>query len=50
LEIDANAWRIAQNLEHLTIVNQTYFPLIEQSRNSDYKLPWAGFTLAVAFL
>jgi hypothetical protein len=38
----ADVWSIAQNIEHLIVVNQTYYPMIEQVRNGTYKLPWTG--------
>lgn len=35
-------WSIAQNLQHLIAVNESYFPIIEQVRAGSYKVPWPG--------
>lgn len=34
------SWSIAQNLEHLIIINNTYFPITESIRNGTYKTPF----------
>lgn len=44
---DANTWSIAQNLEHLILINQSYFPMIDRLRNKDHKKP---FTAKLGFL
>ncbi len=36
------AWSIAQNLDHLIVINKTYYPVIDQVRNNSYQLPWLG--------
>jgi hypothetical protein len=44
-------WSIAQNMEHLIIINETYFPLLSQLRDGKYKKPFMGrFGLMVNFL
>lgn len=35
-------WSIAQNIDHLIVINKTYFPLIESVRNKTCTLPWMG--------
>ncbi|MGA7723188.1 MAG: DinB family protein [Ignavibacteriaceae bacterium] len=37
---DPKTWSIAQNIEHLIIVNESYYPIIESIRNGSYKLPF----------
>jgi len=44
-------WSIAQNLEHLILINSSYFPIIEQLQQKDYKRPFHGrFQFIVKFL
>ena len=43
----AKTWSIAQNIDHLIVVNGTYFPVIESLRNGTYTLP---FTAKMGFL
>ena len=33
-------WSIAQNIDHLMVINATYFPIIENVRKGVYTLPW----------
>jgi len=44
---DKNTWSVAQNLEHLILINQSYFPMIDKLRNKNYKKP---FTAKIGFL
>jgi hypothetical protein len=44
---NAETWSIAQNLEHLILINQSYFPMIDGLRNKDHKKP---FTAKLGFL
>ncbi|MDQ4139801.1 MAG: DinB family protein [Bacteroidota bacterium] len=39
---DSNTWSIAQNIDHLIVINKTYFPVISSLKNGTYKLPWPG--------
>jgi len=39
---DAKTWSVAQNIHHLIVINQTYYPLIKQVREGQYQLPWIG--------
>ena len=32
-------WSIAQNIDHLIVINQTYFPALDDLRSGRYKLP-----------
>jgi len=44
---DASIWSIAQNIDHLIVINETYFPILESLRNGTYKPP---FTAKIGFL
>lgn len=33
-------WSIAQNIDHLIVINNTYFPVIESIRKGTYKTPF----------
>ena len=35
-----SVWSIAQNIDHLMVINKTYFPVIRQIRNGSYRLPF----------
>lgn len=35
-------WSIAQNIHHLIIINETYFPVLDRLKRKDYRLPWIG--------
>jgi hypothetical protein len=35
-------WSIAQNIDHLMVINKTYYPVIQSVRNNTYVLPWIG--------
>ena len=48
---DPQTWSIAQNLDHLIVINSTYFPLLEKVRKGDYQLPFlARFGFLVKFI
>jgi uncharacterized damage-inducible protein DinB len=48
---DTNTWSIAQNLDHLIVVNETYFPVLSSLKEGTYKLPFiAKFGFMVSFL
>ncbi len=36
------AWSIAQNIEHLIVINETYYPIIKSIRAETYKTPFLG--------
>ena len=43
-------WSIAQNLDHLIRINESYFPVISNIRQHTYKLPWyASFSFVSRF-
>ncbi len=45
-----STWSIAQNLEHLIIVNETYYPVLASLKNGTYKTPFiAKFGFLVSF-
>lgn len=35
-------WSIAQNIDHLIVINQTYYPVIDQLLKGQYKTPFIG--------
>ncbi|HJY22995.1 MAG TPA: DinB family protein [Hanamia sp.] len=37
-----STWSIAQNMEHLIRVNESYFPIIESIHDGNYKIPFTG--------
>lgn len=38
----AATWSIAQNIDHLIVINSTYFPVISAIRENRYSVPWIG--------
>ena len=40
--ISSGTWSIAQNIEHLIKVNETYYPVIDSVRKGTYELPFFG--------
>ncbi len=48
---DVKTWSIAQNIDHLIVVNSTYFPVIESIRRGNYSLPFpAKMGFLVSFM
>ena len=48
---DASVWSIAENMDHLIVVNKTYFPILEEVRAGKHKLPFlAKFKFVPRFL
>ncbi len=39
---NAQTWSIAQNIEHLIIINKSYFPILKTLREGAYKTPFIG--------
>lgn len=37
-----DSWSIAQNIEHLITINESYVPVIESALDNTYKLPFVG--------
>lgn len=37
-----DVWSIAQNIDHLIVINQTYYPVIDQLLKGQYKTPFIG--------
>lgn len=35
-------WSIAQNIHHLIVINETYFPVLDGLKKNEHKLPWMG--------
>lgn len=35
-------WSIAQNVDHLIVINETYFPIIKQLHERTFQLPFMG--------
>ncbi|MBL7870577.1 MAG: DinB family protein [Cyclobacteriaceae bacterium] len=47
----ANSWSIGQNLDHLIVINGTYYPVIKAVRSGTYQLPIiAKLDFMVSFL
>jgi len=50
-QTDGAHWSIAQNIEHLILINSSYFPIIDQLNQNVYKRPFHGrFQFIVRFL
>jgi hypothetical protein len=48
---DSSTWSIAQNLEHLIVVNETYYPVLASLKVGTYKAPFiAKIGFIVSFL
>lgn len=46
---NTDTWSIAQNLDHLIVVNKTYFPILHSLKQGTYKTPFiakAGFIVS----
>lgn len=39
---NGSTWSIAENMEHLISVNDSYFPIVEQLKAGNYKVPFLG--------
>jgi hypothetical protein len=39
---NASTWSIGQIIDHLFVINKTYFPIFNQLRNNEYQLIWLG--------
>jgi DinB superfamily len=37
---NSSTWSIAQNLEHLIVVNETYYPVLASLKDGTYKIPF----------
>ena len=37
---NSETWSIAQNIDHLIVINKSYFPIIESIRKRTYKIPF----------
>ena len=47
---NSQTWSIAQNLEHLIVVNETYYPVLSALKKGAYKKPFlANFSFIVSF-
>lgn len=48
---NSKTWSVGQNVDHLIVINGTYFPVIEAVRSGSYQLPFIGkFDFMVSFL
>ncbi|HEY3404261.1 MAG TPA: DinB family protein [Ohtaekwangia sp.] len=48
---DPQTWSIAQNIDHLIVINKTYYPVIQSVREGTYTLPLIGkFGFMVRFM
>src|SRR6185369_7639771 len=39
---NSNSWSIGQVIDHLIVINNTYYPIIKQLNEGKYKLIWLG--------
>ncbi len=39
---DSDTWSIAQNIDHLIVINESYYPVIQSIRDNSFKLPFWG--------
>src|SRR6267378_852916 len=39
---NANSWSIGQVIDHLIVINNTYYPILKQLKEGTYKLIWLG--------
>lgn len=39
---NAQTWSIAQNIHHLIVINETYYPVLEALHEGSYTLPFMG--------
>jgi hypothetical protein len=47
----SNTWSIAQNLDHLIVVNETYYPVLASLKSGNYRAPFiAKIGFMVSFL
>jgi hypothetical protein len=35
-----DTWSVAQNIDHLIVINRTYYPIIESAKAGTYTMPW----------
>jgi DNA-directed RNA polymerase subunit H (RpoH/RPB5) len=48
---NSHTWSIAQNMDHLIVINESYYPVLKQVRENTHKLPWiAKLDFIVNFL
>jgi DinB superfamily len=48
---ESKAWSIAQNIDHLIVINESYYPVIQSVRSGHYRLPFiARFPFLVSFI
>lgn len=46
-----NSWSIAQNIQHIILINESYFPLVKRIRENKQTLPWFGrYSFVTSFL
>ena len=46
---DRQVWSIAQNIEHLIVINETYYTIIKAIREGNYKIPSYGKIKFIAY-
>lgn len=39
---DKQTWSIAQNIDHLIVINESYFPILNSIQKGTYKIPFIG--------
>ncbi len=47
---DSNTWSIAQNIDHIITINNTFFPVVDSIRSETYSIPfWGKMGFVVSF-
>lgn len=41
-KLNSKTWSIAQNIDHLIKVNESYYPVIKNIKENNYTLPWTS--------
>ena len=39
-KLNSDSWSVAQNINHLIVINSTYFPILDQLENQQATIPW----------
>lgn len=48
---NAQTWSVAQNMDHLIVINESYYPVLKEVRSNTHQLPWfARFGFVVNFI
>ena len=39
---NSKTWSVAQNIDHLIKINESYYPVVKQIKENNYPLPWTS--------